>query len=324
MLSLGKLQINLRFRSDCTIFVPMKVSIVIPVYNVEATLRTCVESAKVEAFDDWEMILVDDGSKDGSPALCDKLAQEDRHIRVLHKPNGGLSDARNAGIDAARGEYLSFVDSDDTLQRGTLEHMVRIMDEHPEYDILEFPVSIGHGGPRQRELSLSAHEYRQAADYWIDGEAFRHAYACNKVYRRQLFDAVRYPRGRVFEDVHVLPQLLRRARTVATTTEGLYYYRYNPDSITNTADGEALNDLLEAHIQVLTKEKWLWEGKDVEAYYAHVLNIQLDVCDQTGRRPVLPHMPYRGTAKLRLLQWLGMERLCLCHKIMHRMTKLFG
>ena len=75
---------------------------------------------------------------------------------------------------------------------------------------------------------------------------------------------------------------------------------------------------------MLTKEKWLWEGKDAEAYYAHVLNIQLDVCDQTDRRPVLPHMPYRGTAKLRLLQLLGMERLCLCHKIMHRMTKLFG
>lgn len=301
----------------------MKLSIVIPVYNVVTTLRACVESAKVEAFDKWEIIMVDDGSEDGSAALCDELAQENLHIRVLHKPNGGLSDARNAGIDMAQGQYLAFVDSDDTLQCGTLERMVDIMDSHADYDMVEFPVSIGHGGPRPRQLELSAHEYHQAADYWIDCEAFRHAYACNKVYRRELFEGVRYPKGRVFEDVHVLPQLLKRARTVATTTEGMYYYRHNPNGITNTADGEALNDLLEAHMDVLTKEKWLWEGKDVEAYYVHVLNIQLDVCDQTCHKPVLPRMHFRGTLKLKLLQLLGMEKLCLCHKIMHRMTELF-
>ena len=286
-------------------------------------MRACVESAKIWTFDDWEMILVDDGSKDGSPALCDELAQEDRHIRVLHKPNGGLSDARNAGIEIARGKYLSFVDSDDMLQHGTLERMVGIMDLHPEYDIVEFPVRIGYGGAKPRDLKLTNHEYHQAADYWIEGEAFRHAYACNKVYRRRLFEGVRYPKGRVFEDVHVLPQLLKQARTIATTTKGMYYYRHNLDSITNTADGEALNDLLEAHIEVLTKEKWLWEGKDVKAYYAHVLNIQLDVCDQTNRCPVLSLMSLRGTLKLELLQMLGMKNLCLCHNILHRMTKLF-
>lgn len=302
----------------------MKLSIVIPVYNVETTLSRCVESAKVEAFNEWEIILVDDGSTDGSPALCDELARADGHIRVIHKTNGGLSDARNAGIDRVQGQYLTFLDSDDRLQKGTYERMVSIMDGHPDYDILEFPVNVVHGECEQQKLRLTNHEYHSAADYWIDGEAFRHSYACNKVFRRELFREVRFPKGRVFEDVHVLPRLLREARTIATTSEGLYYYCYNPKGITNTADGEALNDLLEAHLQVLREEKWLWKRKNIEEYYAHVLNIQLDVCDQTNRKPMLPHMSFRGTTKLKLLQLLGIEKLCLCHKIMHRMTKHFS
>ena len=99
----------------------MKLSVVIPVYRVEATLDRCVESVVGQSFDDIEVILVDDGSPDGCPARCDEWARRDERITVIHKPNGGLSDARNAGIERASGEFITFVDSDDFLDRRTYE-----------------------------------------------------------------------------------------------------------------------------------------------------------------------------------------------------------
>lgn len=307
----------------------MKLSIIIPVYNAGRNLRPCVMSARVKGFDDWEMILVDDGSQDGSGKLCDKFAEEYRQIRVIHKENGGLSSARNVGLDEAKGRYIAFVDSDDDMQFDTLETIVTYMEAHPEYDIVEFPVVIDHYGPHARRLNFEVREYQQASDYWIDGEAYQHAYAWNKVYRRELFHNLRFPKGRVFEDVWTLPQLLKRARTVATTNVGLYFYNHNPKGITATAGYRGLNDLLEAHLSVLNYEPWLLEGKDIERYYAHVLNIQLDVYELEARRekgeerkePRLPLMPFRGTFKLKMLQLLGMKRLCQWNMLMHKVVR---
>lgn len=300
----------------------MRLSIIIPVYNTSGTLAECVHSVSPTTFDDWEIILVDDGSTDPSPSICDTLATQDAHIRVIHQANAGLSAARNAGIEAARGSLLAFADSDDTLRAGTLDSAVRTMEQHPDYDILEFPVSVYHGGPQSRRLDFADKAYA-AHDYWIDAQAYTHAYAWNKVYRRQVFDEVRYPLGRYFEDVFAMPLLLRHARTVATTAEGLYYYRYNPQSITANLDGARLNDLLEAHIAVLRHEAWMLKGKDIAPYYAHLLNIQLDVCRLTGRPPVLPPMPFRGTPKLLLLQLLGFKNLSRCHNLLHALRQTF-
>lgn len=299
----------------------MKLSIIIPVYNVEQTLRSCVQSARITAFDDWEMILVDDGSTDSSGTICDQLAQQEPHIRLIYKANGGLSDARNAGLDTATGRYIAFLDSDDTIEPGTLELMADIMEANPTYDILEFPVAVNHGSPYERRLTFDSRIYTHASDYWIDCEAYRHAYAWNKVYRREIFNGVRFPKGKLFEDVHLLPTLLKRAKTIATTPKGLYYYNLNPAGITQTANGKALNDLLEAHLCVLLHETWLWDGKDIEKYYAHVLNIQLDVYERTGAQPILPLMNFRGSLKLRLLQRIGLKRLCQCIKLLHKVVK---
>lgn len=103
----------------------MKLSIIIPVYRTQDTLERCLESILQQSFTDYEMILVDDGSDDGSPQLCDEYARKDARIRVIHKENGGLSDARNAGIRKVRGEYITFVDSDDTMVDNTLENLIQ-------------------------------------------------------------------------------------------------------------------------------------------------------------------------------------------------------
>lgn len=299
----------------------MKLSIIIPVYNVENTLRTCVSSAQITTFDDWEIILVDDGSKDSSGEICDQLAQDNPHIRVIHQANGGLSLARNTGIEAAKGGLLTFIDSDDHLAEGTLDKLIPIMYEHPDYDILEYPVEVYHGSSFEKTLTFRPEVYTNMAEYWIGCEAYKHTYACNKIYRKQLFSEVCFPKGRLFEDVHTLPLLLKHTRKVATTDTGLYYYNYNPNSITNTADGRALNDLLEGHLHVLYCEKQLLQGKDYAAYYAHVLNIQLDVYELTGEPPVLPILPYRNTLKLKLMHLLGLKQLCILNKLLHKVVK---
>ena len=134
----------------------MKLSIVIPVYRVERTLDRCVESVISQSFRDIQVILVDDGSPDDCPQMCDEWAERDPRIEVIHKRNGGLSDARNYGIYQATGEYITFVDSDDNLSYDhTLAQLMDLLDQHPEYDILEYPV-IEHEGhlTKQHKLRL--------------------------------------------------------------------------------------------------------------------------------------------------------------------------
>ena len=221
----------------------MKLSIIIPVYQVEQTLRRCIDSVLSQSFSDWEMILVDDGSTDESPKICDEYVKNYDKIHVIHKQNGGLSDARNVGIEHAKGTYITFVDSDDYLGDDTLKKVMRLM-----------------------------------------------------------------------EIVYTFPLLLKEAKMVATTAQGMYFYTHNPDGITVNADGKALSDLLEAHLKILP------EMPDAD-YYAHLLNIQLDVYELTGNPPIIPILPYYSTLKLKLLHIIGIKRLCKLSKTLHSLMR---
>ena len=192
----------------------MKLSIIIPVYRVEATLDRCIESVLHQDIDDFEVILVDDGSPDNCPKMCDDWAHRDAHIRVIHQANGGLSAARNAGIDATLGEYITFVDSDDYISPDTYASLI---EDIGTADIIEYPV--------YKRLSLQDKEYSNIDRYWLETKAYAHTYACNKVYRSSLFADVRFPVGRVFEDAYTFPLLLRRAHSIITTSKGCYHYR---------------------------------------------------------------------------------------------------
>ena len=226
-------------------------SVVIPVYRVEQTLDRCLESVLSSPRRDMEVVLVDDGSPDGCPAMCDAWASRDSRVRALHKPNGGLSSARNAGVAASRGRLLMFVDSDDALAPGTLDAVVGAMlSAPPDCDIVEFPVR-RVGGRRDGEtVSLEPRLWDDMRVYWLASGAYDHAFAWNKVYRRRVFDGVGYPEGRVFEDILTLPLLLLRTRRLLTVACGCYLYRDNASGITARAEGSAdsLRTLLEAHI----------------------------------------------------------------------------
>lgn len=282
-------------------------------YRVEATLNRCVESVTNQSFDDFEVILVDDGSPDRCPLMCDEWAQKDPRITVIHQTNAGLSAARNAGIDRARGDYLTFVDSDDFIGTETLCEVVEQLDDN---DILEYPVCRFFGKNRQEWLRLEDKTYTNMDDYWLNAKVYLHTYACNKIYRRQMFEEVRFPVGRVFEDAYTLPQLLRRARKVATTSQGTYYYCDNSQGITATANGQQLRQLLDAHLS---------SGMPIDdLYYLHLLNIQIDVCELTGDEPRLPkrHVVIVGNKKQKLkakiVNILGIKGICRISKILHR------
>ena len=303
----------------------MLLSIIIPVYLVEETLQRCVKSILQQTFTDWELILVDDGSPDGCPALCDEFCLQDNRIKVIHQANGGLSAARNSGLLQAQGSYVTFVDSDDYVRKDTYQQMMQQLVEQPEIDIIEYPITL-HAGNKQQEkiLSFPVKSYNNMLTYWFESKAYLHTYAWNKVYKRRLFNQVRYPVNKVFEDVYTLPLLLRQSKVVATTDKGMYFYVDNPQGITATAGGKQLKDLLHAHLAVLQNSQ-LIEHEGFATYYEHILNIQMDVCEMTGEQPTLPSFSFRGQQdipfKTRLSSLIGIQRLCQLNQFIHKVYR---
>lgn len=305
----------------------MKLTVVIPVYRTEYTLNRCVKSVLSQDYPLLEVILVDDGSPDVSPVLCDEWAAKDSRIRVVHKENGGLSDARNAGISIASGDYITFVDSDDFISKDTYAPLMARLAGQPSIDILEYPIYVHYGSTRQHIVGCQPEAtYHDMETYWLDGLAYQHTYACNKIFRKSLFDHVRFPVGKVFEDALTLPLLLREAKTVQTASQGLYYYCSNSQGITQTADGQALRMLLEPHAAIVTQTQR--RDKVFQTYYLHVLNIQMDVCERTGEPPVLIQLKvnpsyFSGILKLKatLLNYLGINKLCTLNKFIHKIWR---
>lgn len=225
----------------------MLLSVIIPVYKTEQTLRRCLESVLAQDVSGrMEVILVDDGSPDGCPALCDEWARRDPRIRVIHQENRGLGAARNAGIDIAGGTYVTFVDSDDFLATGTYPKLLQRLEEHPEIDVLEYEVSIQQAQSSMCRLADAV--YSNAHQYWMTTRAWWHSYAWNKIYRRTLFDETRYADNRFCEDMLFLVQLLERNPVMATAHLGTYNYIWNEDGLTANVTAKKIRELLETQI----------------------------------------------------------------------------
>ena len=287
----------------------VKLSVIIPVYRVEATLDRCVGSVLRQQVAEMEVVLVDDGSPDRCPQLCDEWQQKDARIRVIHKENGGLSDARNAGLDIATGDFITFVDSDDFIDDDTYAPLLDMIEDT---DILEYSIN--------DRLSLADRSYDDINAYWLESQAYAHTYACNKLYRRELFNGIRFPKGKVFEDAYTFPLLLKTAHTVRTTSRKGYHYCDNPQGITAQADGHQLAMLLEAHLGNRMPVN--------DDYYMRLLNIQIDVWEQTGLPVSLPPRKVdasllKGSKKLKAitLNILGINNICRISKYIHLLRK---
>lgn len=224
------------------------ISIIVPVYRVEAYLDRCVQSILNQTFSDFELILVDDGSPDRCGQMCDAYAQGDQRVRVLHKKNGGLSDARNAGIDAARGEYLGFVDSDDEIAPDMYESLLQNLVQG-KADMAVCGLYDCYGDvkvPQDIQQGHFLYTAAEAVEYLLSGRSVG-LFAVNKLYKRALFDEVRYPVGRLYEDAFVIVDLLVQTDRVVVDTAPKYLYQRRQDSITIGAFQPKVYDVVAAH-----------------------------------------------------------------------------
>ena len=225
-----------------------KVSIIVPVYGVEKYLEKCVESLVSQTLQDIEIILVDDGSKDRCPEICDELASKDRRIVVLHKPNGGLSDARNKGVEIATANYIIFVDSDDYVEKNMCEVLYS---EMIKYDVdmvssLAYEIKEGTIINQIETFESKVLSNKEALYYLMSGQGIT-MYAVGKIYKKSLFSDVSYPMNKLYEDAYTTPYVIEKANKILMTSHHLYYYVRRDDSITLAKYSIRDLDCIKAH-----------------------------------------------------------------------------
>lgn len=213
------------------------ISIIVPIYNVEKYLQQCIDSICTQTYPYLEIILVDDGSPDHCGDICDKNSEIDSRIVVIHKKNGGLSSARNVGLDIAKGKYISFVDADDTLHPKFIEILFGLCQQY-DCDIAQCDfLCVAEDSiklPLNLQSSVIVYNNKQALHELCSGKnAFKYSIAWNKIYKRELFNKIRYPLGRIHEDEFIAHLLLWKANKIVVTNQYLYYYLQRETSITN-------------------------------------------------------------------------------------------
>ncbi|MBE6864711.1 MAG: glycosyltransferase [Ruminococcus flavefaciens] len=226
----------------------MKLSIIVPVYKVEDYLEKCVMSILNQSFSDFELILVNDGSPDNCGNLCDIWAQKDARIKVIHKKNGGLSDARNAGIDIAQGEYIGFVDSDDYIKENMFEILVNNIEKYDaDISMCGYANVYGDGVRKMNsDQSVEVMTQEQAIHKILIGrELSVHAYT--KLYKRALFQKVRYPVGKISEDAYIIMDIMDQVKKAVFTPCSLYFYVHREDSINTSKFTSKDMTRIEAH-----------------------------------------------------------------------------
>lgn len=226
-----------------------KISVIVPIYKVENYLDRCVNSIRNQTYDNLEIILVDDGSPDRCGEMCDAYAKEDNRIKVIHKENGGLSDARNKGIEAATGEYLAFVDSDDWLDLDMLELLYKMVKKHGA-DIAECSYRNIYKDCIQEETTCTAEQIEGdnifALEGMLDWKYFKPV-AWNKLYNRSIIGEIRYPKGKLHEDEFTTYKYFYAAKKLVYVDVSKYNYdRSRTDSITGDKFREANLDACEA------------------------------------------------------------------------------
>lgn len=226
-----------------------RISVVVPIYNVEDYLKPCVDSIINQDYENLEIILVDDGSTDRCGSICDEYAMNDTRIRVIHKANGGLSDARNAGIDIATGEFITFVDSDDALITDTISYLYRILKGNNADISCCQRIEIDEtGNPLHKSNALDSNILilnTESALCSSDVDTV----AWGKLYKIELFANIRYPVGRLHEDVFTTFKLVGTSNKIAVGYKQGYQYRIRANSISNVKFTQKHLDLIYGKIE---------------------------------------------------------------------------
>lgn len=220
-----------------------KISVIIPVYNVEKYLDRCLESVVNQTYKNLEIILVDDGSPDNSPRMCDEWAEKDSRIKVIHKKNGGLSDARNVGVDNASGDWIYFIDSDDYIDLKTFEIMINAAINNDcdmavaMYDNVVKDVVWHNDFGSKIDVMTSANYVKEYYDNVFNKQFLLGScqiIACNKLMKKSIAKEFPFPAGKLHEDEFTTYKLCYKCKKIAVVREALYFYIRHDSSITIT------------------------------------------------------------------------------------------
>lgn len=216
------------------------ITIVVPIYNVEKYLERCVDSIISQSYKNIEIILVDDGSKDNSSKICDEYKKRDSRIKVIHKENGGLSDARNKGIDISNGKYICFIDSDDWINKDMIETMHEtIKKDNSQISICRRYRAYEDG--KKIEEQYKKYPKKNIFNN-IEGLSYLMSFcgydmsACDKMFELKLFDNIRFPFGKTCEDSFTTYKLLFNAKKISYINKPFYNYFYRINSITRNSN----------------------------------------------------------------------------------------
>lgn len=209
------------------------ISIIVPVYNVEKYLETCINSILSQTYTDFELILIDDGSTDNSGVICDKYEEADVRVRVIHNNNQGVSATRNTGIEVARGDYIAFIDSDDLIHPDYLLHMFELIEQY-NADLVCCSTNYGNvpdWNSGNLDITVRYGEDILEKMYINDGNI---TITTNKLYKKSLFidNNIRFIEGIRFEDIQIMPRILNNAKIMVITNNNLYFYRKREGSFT--------------------------------------------------------------------------------------------
>ena len=224
------------------------ISVIVPVYNVEKHLDRCVESIVNQTYTNLEIILVDDGSPDNCPAMCDAWAEKDNRIKVIHKENGGLSSARNAGLDVMTGEYVYFIDSDDYINEITISTLYNLINEYNAdmsfgryYRVFDSETDF-YQPEFTDEIFLFDEDSFWNAHYDYDNDNSEYSVnliiSCNKLYKSELFDALRFEYGKIHEDEYIIHKIVQQCNCICFINKKLYYYFQNSSGIMSQRSSE--------------------------------------------------------------------------------------
>lgn len=219
-----------------------KISIIVPVFNTEKYLKKCLDSLVNQTLNEIEIIVVNDGSTDNSQIIINDYSSEYIQIRSFQKENGGLSDARNFGIDKAEGEYIGFVDSDDSVDKHMFEKMYLLSQRHNAEMVICDLEKVNENGVSFRKMPQSP-QLPEKMDLKDNFEFFgeMECFACNKIFKRELFENQRFKKGIHFEDIELIPQLILKSKVLAKINEPFYKYFERQDSISKTHTKKGLD-----------------------------------------------------------------------------------
>lgn len=246
-----------------------KISIIVPVYMVEKYIERCILSILNQDFTNFELILVNDGSKDRSKEICEELSKKDQRIVLINKENGGLSSARNAGLKVAKGDYIGFVDSDDWIEKDMYKLLYQnIVKHNADISVCKYKVEKNDQIKVYQTFEptdVKILNSKTAMDNLLYGkEIDLTQFACDKLYKRELFNDIIYPEGMIYEDVATTYRLIDKASKIIFLNCTKYHYTHNLDSISQGSFDEKQLDLIKARYQlykfVLENYPWLSKG----------------------------------------------------------------